>query len=165
MCFAPRRMHDHVCFRPIKRDVGNLLDPIPIGPKRADCSAIFRRRISALRISLSFLRRASITSRRSFARPFLTGRQLSNRTSTVESDSILSRVNDYFGFTAVNRLKLVQKPIGTPAGEPSRPPADAAAPPSSRVADIVGDIEDENLRSELDKLGRGVFRRGSSRQN
>ncbi|MEP1206657.1 MAG: DciA family protein [Rhizobiaceae bacterium] len=85
-----------------------------------------------------------------------------------DSDTVLSQVNDYFGFSAVSRMKLVQKPL-SPAGRPrnaDRRRADRTSSPSadrqSRLEDLVKDVEDEDLKKALEKLGRGVFSEGSS---
>ena len=52
-----------------------------------------------------------------------------------DSAAILARVNDYFGFTAVNKLKLVQKPIGN---RPDRFAAPVETHSSSAAADGEG---------------------------
>ena len=88
-----------------------------------------------------------------------------------DSDTILSQVNDYFGFFAINRIKLTQKPIaadGTPKSSAharesrSGAPKDLAADKRAKLDDLVGSIENEDLRRALEKLGRGVFSEGSS---
>jgi hypothetical protein len=79
-----------------------------------------------------------------------------------ELGQCLERVNTFFGFDAIARIQIVQKPVR------ARPPARRAGPPeldakdSARLAEIVDGIEDEGLRQRLEKLGRGVFgsRRG-----
>ena len=85
-----------------------------------------------------------------------------------DSDAVLSQVNDYFGFSAVTRLKLVQKPL-VQAGQirrSNRRNADRTSSPSpdrqSQLEDLVKDVEDEDLKKSLKKLGRGVFSKGSS---
>jgi len=68
---------------------------------------------------------------------------------------IVERVNGHFGYRAVARLRLVQRPM------PERrlpPPAPAAAPavPDSPPDERLSGIADEDLRLALDRLGRAV---------
>ena len=89
-----------------------------------------------------------------------------------ETTAILSKVNDYFGFTAVGKIKLVQKPLSAPATTSSRSPRSArttgasqpvlSAPDQERVAGLIEQVEDEALKQALQKLGQGVFSKGSS---
>ncbi len=92
-----------------------------------------------------------------------------------DGDTILAQVNDYFGFSAVGRLKLVQKPIaashrnkvGSRFGSDRQiPVGDAtfnlAAAEQDRLNDLVSDVEDEQLKNALINLGRGVFSERSS---
>jgi len=88
-----------------------------------------------------------------------------------DSDAVLSQVNDYFGFSAVTRLKLVQKPFST-GGNPGvglqaksnrqNRSNNLASDQRSRLDDLVADIENDDLKNALEKLGRGVFSKGSS---
>lgn len=70
---------------------------------------------------------------------------------------VLERINGYFGYRAVGRLKLVhdgRKPPPPPAVR--TPPArDGAAPPPALQPGIE-DIEDPALRQALERLGRAV---------
>ena len=70
---------------------------------------------------------------------------------------VLARINGYFGYRAVGRLKLVhdgRKPPPPPAVR--TPPArDGAAPPLAPQPGIE-DIEDPALRQALERLGRAV---------
>lgn len=79
-----------------------------------------------------------------------------------DSSTIVDRINDYFGFAAVVRLKLVQKPVPNAdlprklrSGERlSRVPAD--------VGRLLREIDDPDLKRSLENLGRGVFRESTS---
>lgn len=69
---------------------------------------------------------------------------------------IVERINGFFGFRAVERLRLVHGPL------PDRPPAPAPAeppPPDSHVADLVAGVADPDLKAALDRLGRSVAAR------
>lgn len=69
---------------------------------------------------------------------------------------LLERINDYFGFPAVARFRLVQAPL--PAAKRPRAPA-ARALSADEIAAIetgVAAVADEPLRAALAGLGRAV---------
>ena len=80
-----------------------------------------------------------------------------------DSATVIERVNTYFGFAAVARLKLLQKPISNilkpdhPANQPLN--NDEAG----RLDKILSTVEDPKLRQSLEKMGRGVFSEGSAK--
>jgi hypothetical protein len=81
-----------------------------------------------------------------------------------DSDNVVARVNDYFGFSAVKRLKLLQKPVNV---APSRTVGNKISQPDdnpSQLDELIKDVEDPDLKKALEKLGRGVFSRRSSRE-
>jgi len=69
---------------------------------------------------------------------------------------VLERINGYFGYRAVGRLRIHQGPVpGLP--EPQRPPASApSAEAEAAIASQVSAVEDEALREALRSLGRGL---------
>lgn len=69
---------------------------------------------------------------------------------------ILERINVHFGFPAVARIRIVQKPIEHLG--PVRPPRPRAlgAAEEARVAGLTAGIEDEGLRAALTRLGRAL---------
>ena len=70
---------------------------------------------------------------------------------------ILERINAHFGYLAVARLRIVQKPIPRPV-VPARPrlrPLSAAE--EARLAGLVDGVEDDGLRRALTGLGRAVL--------
>ncbi|MGC2856718.1 DUF721 domain-containing protein [Novispirillum sp. DQ9] len=76
-----------------------------------------------------------------------------------DSPRVLERVNAYFGYPAVVRLKIIQAPLPLrrprrPAEPPPLKPAEAEA-----VASAVADIPDPGLRAALERLGAAVARR------
>ena len=83
-----------------------------------------------------------------------------------DSTEVLASVNDYFGFTAVSKLKLVQRPLHNVhrrrqhAAQPPR--GELAQAKADKLEAMVDGIEDENLKKALKKLGKGVFSEGSS---
>ena len=73
-----------------------------------------------------------------------------------DAPRILERINAHFGFPAVARLKIVQKPIERLGS--ARPPRLRAlgAAEEARVDGLTAGIEDEGLRAALARLGRAV---------
>jgi len=73
-----------------------------------------------------------------------------------DAPRILERINAHFGFPAVARLKIVQKPIARLG--PDRPPRPRTlgAAEEARVADLTAGIADDGLRAALARLGRAV---------
>lgn len=78
-----------------------------------------------------------------------------------DSAAIIGRINTYFGFGAVSRLKLVQKPLNTK--EPKRRKVKPQIKPEQarRLKSMLENVEDPQLRESLEKMGRGVFSSGS----
>ncbi|MEL7274004.1 MAG: DciA family protein [Pseudomonadota bacterium] len=74
-----------------------------------------------------------------------------------DTDALVRRINTYFGFTAVQRIKIVQKPLPTTTEKkkPAAPSIDGEA--ETRLAAMLDQIEDEALREALKRMGRGVF--------
>lgn len=72
-----------------------------------------------------------------------------------QSGEIVQRVNAFFGFQAVARLQLVQKPVAPPR-KPARRKAAVSPADEQRIATLAEDIEDERLREALIRLGKSV---------
>ena len=80
-----------------------------------------------------------------------------------DSTEVLACVNDYFGFTAVSKLKLVQKPLTSVGRRRERPTTGPLADSKRQhLAAVVKDVENNDLREALEKLGKGLFSEGSS---
>jgi hypothetical protein len=74
------------------------------------------------------------------------------------TDSIIARVNRYFGWRCVGRVVIRQGPV-TPR---RKPPAAPTEPEPSAVADVakkIGPFEDEALGKSIARLGALVRRR------
>ena len=74
---------------------------------------------------------------------------------------VIERVNGFFGYRAVARLRLVQRPLPS---RPERPKETLAEEPDSTVDPAIeeprlGAIDDPDLRLALSRLGRAVRRR------
>lgn len=75
-----------------------------------------------------------------------------------ETTEIMARVNAFFGFMAIGRIKIVQKPI---ARETPRPPTALrrlSEAERKRIDFITEGIEEDGLRQSLRQLGESVLR-------
>lgn len=73
---------------------------------------------------------------------------------------LIERVNGYFGFRAVARLKLTQGPVAKRDQPPkSRSPLNADQ--EDVLAGILAQVDDADLQAALDALGRSIMARES----
>ena len=72
---------------------------------------------------------------------------------------LIDRLNRFFGYGAVGRIRLVQKPVKKPAPAKKHHTAELTADETRRLEEVLGHIDDEKLRSRLAKFGRGVIAR------
>jgi len=72
------------------------------------------------------------------------------------SDTILERVNRFFGWSAVGRLSLRQAPLSRRQRVPPSRGPDAQS--VAEVARTLTDVEDEELRAALARLGASIKR-------
>ena len=73
------------------------------------------------------------------------------------SSVILERVNQFFGWRAIGRLALRQAPLRRRTPKKVPPPPDPAA--AARIAASLPQVEDEDLRQALARLGAVVERK------
>jgi hypothetical protein len=70
---------------------------------------------------------------------------------------IIERVNDYFGFPAVGRLRLVQSPLHPAPRPPAPPPLRPLSPAEqAALAEEVAVVGDAGLGAALEALGRSI---------
>ena len=74
-----------------------------------------------------------------------------------ETGMIIERVNSFFGFNAIDRIKIVQKSVQTTEKPRRRPPTQLDPQQQKRLSDLVNSVEDEKLKQALSKMGKGVF--------
>ena len=72
------------------------------------------------------------------------------------SDVILQRVNRFFGWSAVGRLALRQGPLSRKPR--SKPPAAPEPRQVEQIAQPLSQVEDEQLRAALARLGASIKR-------
>ena len=70
---------------------------------------------------------------------------------------ILERVNRFFGWQAIGRIALRQAPLRRREPRKAPPPPDPAV--AARIAEGLPEIEDEDLRQALARLGAAIKRK------
>ena len=73
-----------------------------------------------------------------------------------ETSEIIGRVNAFLGFSAIGRIRIVQKPITRVSNEPKPAPRALSPDETARLARTVGKIEDDGLRASLERLGATI---------
>lgn len=74
-----------------------------------------------------------------------------------ETTQILERLNFFFGFEAIAKIKIVQKPVKLPKKSNQKTPQILSADQETRLAGMLENIDDPELRKRLEKFGRGVI--------
>jgi hypothetical protein len=67
---------------------------------------------------------------------------------------ILERVNRFFGWQAIGRIGLRQAPLGRRERPARRAPPDSTV--AARIAESLPEVEDEDLRQALARLGAAI---------
>lgn len=76
---------------------------------------------------------------------------------------LVERINAFFGYQAVSRLKLIQAPPPAPA-RPAWRRRPVSAAEEARIRAAVAGIEDEEMREALAGLGRAIAARTTGGQ-
>jgi hypothetical protein len=71
---------------------------------------------------------------------------------------ILERINGYFGYRAVGRLKIHQGPVPVERGNRPEPPPPLAPEAEAEIGTLVAAVDDDGLRQALRDLGRSLRR-------
>ena len=72
---------------------------------------------------------------------------------------LIERINGYFGFKAVDRIKITQGPLPERDDKPAWSPRTLEAGEESGLAESLMDVDDDDLRKALQTLGRAVIGR------
>lgn len=73
---------------------------------------------------------------------------------------LLERINSYFGYRAVARLKLIQGPVPKPLARARETPRALDPAEEEALARSLAGIGDADLRARLQALGRAILARG-----
>ena len=77
-----------------------------------------------------------------------------------EQSMVIDRVNLFFGFQAIKRIKIMQKPVLPIDGAgPVQPESKLARHDEAKLSQLIADIDDPELKETLKKLGSGVLKR------
>ncbi|MFD1695249.1 DUF721 domain-containing protein [Roseibium aestuarii] len=79
-----------------------------------------------------------------------------------ETGQIIERINAFFGWAAVGRIKIAQKPVMPRPKSRPRPPRPLTGEERARLDRQVEGVEDDRLREALRKLGERVIARGDA---
>jgi hypothetical protein len=73
-----------------------------------------------------------------------------------QEPQLIERINAFFGYRAIARIKLIQAPM---PGAPRRPKTLRPMTPEEEagIQRATGPVEDEDLRDALARLGRAVY--------
>ncbi len=72
---------------------------------------------------------------------------------------LIERINGYFGFKAVDRVKIIQGPLPERDDKPAWSPRTLETGEESGLAESLIDVDDDDLRKALQTLGRAVIGR------
>ena len=78
-----------------------------------------------------------------------------------DTGTIIGNINAYFGFAAVAKVKLVQKPLPTRDQRRQRVKQTVSPETTERINQTLESIEEGPLKDALRKMGEGVFSKGS----
>ncbi|OBQ69522.1 DUF721 domain-containing protein [Mesorhizobium erdmanii] len=74
-----------------------------------------------------------------------------------ETGEIINRVNAFLGFTAIGRIRIVQKPVTTDKGRPKPTFRPLTVVEQNKLSSTVERIEDDGLRASLERLGATIL--------
>lgn len=74
-----------------------------------------------------------------------------------EAPRLVDRINAVFGFGAVARIRIVQKPLERPVTRKAPALRPLGVGEEKQLSRILDEVEDPDLRQVLEKLGRGVL--------
>jgi hypothetical protein len=74
-----------------------------------------------------------------------------------ETGEIINRVNAFLGFNAIGRIRIVQKPVTSDKGRPKPTLRPLTSAEKARLSGTVSLIEDDGLRSSLERLGATII--------
>jgi hypothetical protein len=75
---------------------------------------------------------------------------------THAQGELIQRINSFFGFAAVNQIRIVQKPVSL-AVKRSRKPVPLKGEAARKLEAMMDGIEGEKLRQAIERLGTAVL--------
>jgi len=74
-----------------------------------------------------------------------------------ETGEIIAKANAFLGFTAIGRIRIVQKPLATDTRRPKPVLRPLTGPEKAKLSGTVEHIEDDGLRASLERLGATIL--------
>lgn len=74
-----------------------------------------------------------------------------------QTGQIVSRVNGFFGYAAIDRIRIVQKPVSRTSARNRPGRVELSDRDRDRIAALTSSIEDDGLRKALEKLGQSII--------
>ncbi|WP_299811154.1 DUF721 domain-containing protein [uncultured Roseibium sp.] len=76
-----------------------------------------------------------------------------------DSAQVIERINMFFGWAAIGRIKILQKPVTVKAPEPRKELRSLTGTEEQRLEERLEGVENDRLRQALKKLGTQVIAR------
>ena len=74
-----------------------------------------------------------------------------------EQAVLIERINLFFGFAAIKRVRILQKPVADIPKPPKGKAAELSDEETRRLNKLLAGIADPELREKMEKLGRGII--------
>ncbi len=74
-----------------------------------------------------------------------------------EAGQIVERVNAFLGYGAIGHLRIIQAPVSAKGIAEAAAERQLSAAAETQLAETLAALEDDSLRTALDRLGRGVL--------
>lgn len=81
-----------------------------------------------------------------------------------EEKQIIQRVNRFFGFSAIDRLKITQGAISRSRKAEPIPMPDLSKKQEKKLRECINELDDPDLNDAVLKLGKGVLQRALSKK-
>jgi hypothetical protein len=80
-----------------------------------------------------------------------------------ETAQVIERINTFYGWNAVGRIKILQKPVQMKPAAPERRLRDLTRSEQDRLEQNLEGVQNERLRNALKKLGAQVIARNGDK--
>jgi hypothetical protein len=78
-----------------------------------------------------------------------------------DSSQVIERINTFYGWAAIGRIKILQKPVRTKRPEPPKPLRSLTKREEEKLDKSLEGVENDRLREALKKLGAQVIAKGA----
>ncbi|MAA96906.1 MAG: hypothetical protein CMN87_14490 [Stappia sp.] len=76
---------------------------------------------------------------------------------THDIGQVVERINTFFGWGAIGRIRILQRPLTPPKRTPPRKPRPLTADEEAELSDKLAGVGNTKLGAALEKLGRAVL--------